>query len=104
MTSVAEIRKKIEELQAMEAELVQSEYQTAVNDVQETINKNKIRISDLKFDAESRVKTPKPKATVKKVPTKYRDTDGNTWSGRGLKPKWLSSAIAAGKTLESFLV
>jgi DNA-binding protein H-NS len=43
-----------------------------------------------------------------KVAAKFRGTDeeGNpvTWSGRGLQPKWLTKAIAAGATLESFAV
>ena len=40
-----------------------------------------------------------------KVAPKYRDPDsGQTWTGRGLKPKWLSAALAAGKTLDEFRV
>lgn len=39
-----------------------------------------------------------------KVAAKYRDASGNTWSGRGLKPKWLQHAIAGGKKLEDFKV
>jgi DNA-binding protein H-NS len=36
---------------------------------------------------------------------KYRDpASGATWTGRGLKPKWLAQALAAGKKLESFLI
>lgn len=38
-----------------------------------------------------------------KVPPKYRDpATGATWSGRGLKPKWLESALAQGKSLSDF--
>ena len=41
----------------------------------------------------------------KKVPAKYRNQNtGETWSGRGLQPKWLREAIAAGRNLESFAV
>lgn len=41
--------------------------------------------------------------TVRKVAAKYRDpATGNTWSGRGLKPKWLAAALAEGKTLQDF--
>lgn len=39
-----------------------------------------------------------------RVAAKYRDGAGNAWSGRGMKPNWLSAAIKAGKTLESFAV
>lgn len=33
---------------------------------------------------------------------KYRDADGNTWTGRGRKPKWLIAAINAGAKLDDF--
>ncbi|MFO1294388.1 MAG: H-NS histone family protein [Rubrivivax sp.] len=40
-----------------------------------------------------------------KVAPKYRDpTSGAAWSGRGLKPKWLAAALAAGRTLEEFKI
>ena len=38
----------------------------------------------------------------KKVPPKYRDRAGNTWAGRGAKPRWLVAAIKEGKKLEDF--
>lgn len=38
------------------------------------------------------------------VPIKYRDRNGNAWSGRGLTPRWLVAAEKAGKKRESFLV
>lgn len=39
-----------------------------------------------------------------KVPAKYQGPDGETWSGRGLRPKWLREALAAGASLESLAV
>jgi DNA-binding protein H-NS len=40
-----------------------------------------------------------------KVAIKYRDKDtGSTWTGRGLKPKWLSAYLAAGRKIEEFAV
>lgn len=39
-----------------------------------------------------------------KVPAKYRDANGNAWSGRGLQPKWLSAALAGGAKLADFAV
>jgi DNA-binding protein H-NS len=43
------------------------------------------------------------KPTVK-VPPKYRDAAGNTWSGRGFQPKWLQAQISAGVPLEHFRI
>ena len=40
-----------------------------------------------------------------KVAAKYRNTaTGDTWSGRGLQPKWLKAALAAGRKVEDFAV
>ena len=38
------------------------------------------------------------------VAAKYRGPNGETWSGRGLTPKWLVSLIAQGQSKESFAV
>lgn len=39
----------------------------------------------------------------RKVAPKYRNpATGDTWSGRGLKPKWLSAELAAGRALADF--
>ena len=40
----------------------------------------------------------------RKVLPKYRDRSGNTWAGRGAKPRWLVAAIKEGKKLEDFAV
>src|SRR5215470_2210897 len=38
-----------------------------------------------------------------KVPPKYRAPSGETWAGRGAKPRWLVAAIKSGKKLD-FLI
>jgi DNA-binding protein H-NS len=40
----------------------------------------------------------------KKVTVKFKDAQGNTWTGRGVKPRWLSSALQNGATLQSFAI
>lgn len=41
----------------------------------------------------------------KSVAPKYKDeATGQTWSGRGLKPKWVQAAIANGKTLDELKI
>jgi DNA-binding protein H-NS len=43
------------------------------------------------------------KVAGKKVAAKYRNpATGDTWSGRGLKPKWMTAALAAGKSISDF--
>jgi H-NS histone C-terminal domain len=43
-------------------------------------------------------------AMRKKAAPKYRGPDGKTWTGRGRKPRWLTSAMEEGKTPEDFLI
>lgn len=45
------------------------------------------------------------KRAVSKVAAKYRNpASGETWSGRGLKPRWLAAAIDSGKSLTDFTI
>src|SRR5258706_3171458 len=41
-----------------------------------------------------------------KVAPKYRNPEdpGETWAGRGLKPRWLAAALKSGKNLEDFSI
>jgi DNA-binding protein H-NS len=51
----------------------------------------------------SPVKTKTDRRSV--VPPKYRDpASGTTWSGRGVKPKWVAAALASGKTLDDLKI
>jgi DNA-binding protein H-NS len=44
-----------------------------------------------------------PKKATTKVAAKYRNpATGESWTGRGLKPKWLSAALAGGASLADF--
>jgi DNA-binding protein H-NS len=41
----------------------------------------------------------------RKVAPKYRNSaTGETWTGRGLQPKWVQAAVASGKKLEDFAI
>lgn len=41
----------------------------------------------------------------RKVAPKYRNAQtGETWTGRGLQPKWVQAAVASGKKLEDFVI
>jgi len=40
----------------------------------------------------------------RKVRPKYRGPSGETWAGRGAKPRWLAAAIKGGKKLDDFLI
>ena len=40
----------------------------------------------------------------RKAAIKYRDRAGNTWAGRGARPRWLVAAIKGGKKLDDFVI
>ena len=40
----------------------------------------------------------------RKVAPKYRGPSGETWAGRGAKPRWLVAAIRGGRKIDDFLI
>lgn len=44
------------------------------------------------------------KATKAPVAPKYRNSEGQTWAGRGKRPAWLQKALAEGDMLENYAV
>jgi DNA-binding protein H-NS len=46
----------------------------------------------------------KSKLSGRKIAPKYRDKAGNTWSGRGAQPRWMTAAIRAGAKRDDFLI
>src|SRR6266478_2148744 len=40
----------------------------------------------------------------RKVPPKYRSRAGETWAGRGARPKWMVEALKKGKKMDDFLI
>jgi len=46
----------------------------------------------------------KSKLAGRKVAPKYRDKVGNTWSGRGAQPRWMTAAIKGGAKREDFAI
>lgn len=49
-------------------------------------------------------KAVRTKVAGVKLPPKFADGAGNSWTGRGSTPRWLAEAVAAGKTKEEFAV
>lgn len=94
----AQLLKQIEEQQTVEkagavekVKSIMAEYGLTIADLQETKRGRKLSTST-------------SKASGLKVAAKYKDDKGNGWSGRGLKPKWLTAAMAEGKKIEDFAV
>ena len=81
------------------AETQREERQSAISQVRTLMAEYGLVASDLS------TRGPKKAGTGTKVAAKYRNkATGETWSGRGLQPRWLKAAIAAGKKLTDFAV
>ena len=106
MSEYQEIQAQIAELQRKVATIRATERATAFGTIKSLMATFDISPSELSKD--QRVpKIPRSAKVVsqeQKVPAKYRDRVGNEWSGRGLQPRWLKSAISNGESTESFLI
>jgi len=49
-------------------------------------------------------KAPSASAGRKVAPQYRNSATGETWTGRGLQPKWVQAAVASGKKLEDFAI
>jgi DNA-binding protein H-NS len=69
-------------------------------------NELKRQLSRLASGATSRGSAPRRRGPKKgrKVPPKYRGPRGETWSGRGLRPRWLTAALKSGHKVDDFLI
>jgi len=103
ITSYTQIQKQIEALQAQAAKLRVEEVAGVVSKIKEAIAVYGLTRQDL-FGAGG-ASAPKSRAAGKKTAgVKYADGKGGEWGGRGKRPRWLSEALAAGKSLQDFAV
>jgi DNA-binding protein H-NS len=98
---MSSLKELLAQRQALDEQISQTkdrERGEAVSKVKSLMSEYGLSIADLS------VRVPKaPK--VSKVAAKYRNqATGETWSGRGLQPKWLKAAVAGGAKLTDFSV
>ena len=104
---MASLQDLIAQKEALEREIERTKQQgrtEAIAQIRALMSEYGLSVADLsgKSAKASKAKTPKGK-TAGKVPAKYRDSStGETWSGRGLQPRWLKAALAAGRKLDEF--
>jgi DNA-binding protein H-NS len=56
------------------------------------------------FDGQPKGNSGKSSMKGKKVPPKYRSPSGETWAGRGARPRWMVEALKKGKKMDAFLI
>ena len=100
--SYAQIQKQIEALQRQANELRAQEVAGVVARIKEAIAHYSLTAEQLGYGGTQRkTRVKAQKASTAGVPA-YSDGLGNTWVGRGPRPQWLRTALAAGKSLEDF--
>ncbi len=121
MTNLIDIQTQIEKLQRQASDIKAKEFHSTVQDIRAKMAAFGITIKDLqsgKSGKPSKAGRGRPKAGAVKtvrasktskgsgnpVAAKYRGPNGESWSGRGLTPKWLAALIAQGQTKESFAI
>lgn len=98
---LSDLLAKKAELEQQIIDLQRAERASAIAQIKSLMSQHGLTLADLGTRS-----TPAPAAKARsggKVPAKYRDpATGQTWSGRGLHPKWLKAALASGARLEDF--
>ena len=105
---MASLQELIAQKEALEREIERTKQQgraDAIAKIRALMDEFGLSVSDLSGKS-GKVKPARgPKAGGGKVPAKYRNTGtGETWSGRGLQPRWLKAALAAGHKLDEYAV
>jgi DNA-binding protein H-NS len=99
----AQLQKQIASLETKAQKLKTAEVSGVIAKIKDAIAVYGLTATDL-FGGRS-VKTAKGKpGSGRRTGVKYADANGNTWVGMGKRPQWLRDALAAGKSLEGFLV
>ena len=120
MSNLIDIQTQIEKLQKQANEIKSKDFHATVQDILAKMAAFGITVKDLqsgkskskagraakgKVGATKSVKTPKAaRKASNPVAPKYRGPNGETWTGRGLTPKWLATLIAQGRAKDSFLI
>jgi len=100
MSSYPELVAQIRVLEQTARETRARELPTVIADIQEKMALFGIAPSDVMPELGGRME----KAPAKKRAIRFRDDEGNTWTGGGSHPRWLTAKLAAGAKLDDFRV
>ncbi len=115
MSKLIDLQSQIASLQKQADDIRAKDFEATVGEIRQKMQAFGITVKDLqstkikskagrKPKAGATAKPAKAKKPASAVAAKYRGPNGETWSGRGLTPKWLASLIAAGGTKEQYLI
>lgn len=99
------LAKQAAELDKQLAEARRAERAAVINQIKSLLSEHGLTVADLGLKPGKSAAAGAAAGTGRKVAPKYRNTaTGETWTGRGLQPKWIQAAIAGGKKLEDFAI
>jgi DNA-binding protein H-NS len=107
---LAEIKRKIAELQQQVEAVRAEEVAGVVARIREAITYYDLTIKDVFGGRTTGVGRSKAKKALRSVSAKkaavvrYCDSAGNSWAGRGKRPNWLKAALANGTALDDLAV
>lgn len=100
----AQLRDEMEALQRRMEAARRKEGSGALKEIKRLVALYGFTAEDVFGSEKARARTSSTgKASQAEVP-KYQDAHGNSWSGRGPRPRWLRDALERGEAIESFLV
>jgi len=98
---VASLQELLAQKAAIEKQIIETqrnERADAISRVRALMAEHGLSVADIAGKSTGPVKP-----ATRKVAPKYRNPQtGETWTGRGLQPKWLKSALAQGKKVADF--
>lgn len=120
MSNLHDIQSQIEKLQKRASQIRSKEFDKTVQELVAKMQAFGITLKDLQTasmrasktvikggaksgskGAREKISTPARPSTVA---AKYRGPNGETWSGRGLTPRWLAALLSQGKKKEEFAI
>lgn len=108
MATLQELMGQKEALDRQIEETKKQERGEAIEKVRALMSEYGLTVADLGTKTRATVRAgrkDKPSGSSAKVAAKYRNTStGESWSGRGLQPRWLKAALASGRKLADFAV
>jgi DNA-binding protein H-NS len=106
MTTYADVKRQIAQLEKKAADLRKVEVAKAVANIREQMTQYELTVEDIapvKSSAKGKAPTRSPKVKVGK-PAKYMDPKtGKTWTGHGKAPAWIAVATKNGRR-DDFLI
>ena len=106
MSSLQELLAQRAEIEKKIADAQREERSTAIAKVRALMAEHGLTAADIAGKAPTvrAAATPGPKAGGKVAPKFRNAATGETWSGRGLQPKWLKAALSSGAKIEDFTI